>query len=122
MKAFYLALLSFFSSLTLAADIETITPQRLLSAPPAEVLILDVRSAEEYQDGHVPGAINIPHDEITARIQSLMPNQDKPIVIYCRSGRRADLASSVLSSAGFTQLLQLQGHMNGWRDAQLPEE
>lgn len=99
-----------------------ITPAELtdrLEGPDAPV-ILDVRSPDEYEDGHIPGAINIPYDQIEARIGSLEEYREAEVVVYCRTGRRAGVAESVLTEAGFGQIRDLEGHMVAWREAELP--
>lgn len=77
-------------------------------------LILDVRSAEEYAEGHIPGAINIPHDQLESRIAEIGAHKNKDVVLYCRSGVRAGIAATILQSAGFSKLLHLAGDMSGW--------
>ena len=63
--------------------------------------VVDVRTPSEYEGGHVPGAISIPYDEIAAR-GAEVGAKDKPVLLYCRSGRRADLAAATLVKMGFT--------------------
>ena len=82
-----------------------------------ELVILDVRTPVEFAAGHVPGARNVPHDEVAARLPELAALRDQPVVLYCRSGRRSGLAAEQLRAAGFTRLLQLEGDYPGW-DAQ----
>lgn len=77
-------------------------------------LILDVRSPEEYAEGHIPGAINIPHDQLGSRLAEIGKYKDKDVVLYCRSGRRVGIAAGVLQAAGFRKLLHLAGDMGGW--------
>lgn len=83
------------------------------------VMIVDVRSKEEFAAGHVPGAINIPHTEIAQNMDKLADHKQSKIVLYCKSGRRAGIAENYLSSHGFTQLYHLKGDMNGWYGAGL---
>ena len=84
-------------------------------------LILDVRSPEEYAEGHVPGAINIPHDQLGSRLAEIGSYKDKEIVLYCAVGGRAAKAANTLRAAGFSKLLHLDGDMNGWLShAELP--
>jgi len=85
-------------------------------------LILDVRSREEYAAGHVPGAINIPHDELSTRQTELGASTSEEIVVYCHSGRRAAAAESTLEAAGYTRVLDLEGHWKGWSSSDLPTE
>lgn len=82
--------------------------------------VLDVRTAEEYADGHIAGAVNIPHTELAGRLGELDFGTSEEIVVYCRSGRRAANAAATLVKAGFTGVRDLDGHMLGWEAAQLP--
>ncbi len=88
----------------------------------AAPLILDVRTPEEYAAGHVPGALNIPYDQMEARVGEIRAHQDQEVVLYCRSGRRSALAAKTLSAQGFTNLGLLEGDMPGWERAGLPVE
>jgi len=83
-------------------------------------VILDVRSPEEYAEGHIPGAINVPYDQIPANLDSLESFVSAEVVVYCRTGRRAGVAEKVLREAGFTRVLDLEGHMTSWNEAGLP--
>lgn len=68
-------------------------------------LVIDVRSPSEFQSGHLPNAINIPHTEIESRIESVTSNRDRQIVLYCRTSRRAGLAEVVLTRLGYRRVL-----------------
>lgn len=83
-------------------------------------VILDVRSPEEFADGHIPGAINVPYDQIAANLDSLESFLTAEIVVYCRTGRRAGVAEKALREAGFTQVVDLEGHMVSWNEAGFP--
>lgn len=78
-------------------------------------LILDVRSPQEYAEGHIPGAINIPHNQIGSRLAEIGSRKDKDIILYCEIGGRASAAANTLQAAGFNKLLHLDGDMRGWR-------
>jgi rhodanese-related sulfurtransferase len=77
-------------------------------------LVLDVRTAAEFATGHIPGAINIPHSEIPGRLGELTLTRSDDVVVYCRSGRRAAMAGVALRAAGYTNVHDLEGHMQGW--------
>ena len=83
-------------------------------------LILDVRTSGEYATGHIPGAVNIPHNELHERLSELMSHQNQEIVVHCRSGSRAGIARFVLSQAGFKQIRELDGHMEQWKAGGYP--
>lgn len=84
------------------------------------LVVLDVRTAAEYAEGHVPGARNIPHTELAARIAELSAARSSDIVVYCRSGVRAAQALAVLQGAGFRRLFHLQGDYTRWSAEQRP--
>ena len=84
-----------------------------------EWLLIDVRSPQEFADGHIPGAVNMPNDSINDYIADLEGHTDKPIIIYCRSGRRAQLAMKVLQDMDFSEVMHLEGDMLGWSAAGL---
>jgi rhodanese-related sulfurtransferase len=87
-----------------------------------EVVVVDVRTAAEFAAGHVPGARNIPHDQVAARLPELAGARDKTVVLYCRSGRRSALAAQTMREAGFSRLLQLEGDYPGWEAGGHPVE
>ena len=82
--------------------------------------VLDVRSPEEYASGHVPGAVNIPYDQIASRMAEVP--KDKDVVLYCKSGRRAGIAAEVLAGQGYTRLQHLEGDIVAWVDKGRPVE
>jgi len=82
--------------------------------------VLDVRAPEEFVTGHVPGAVNIPHEQVAARIAEVP--KDKEVVLYCRSGRRAGMAAEVLAANGYTRLKHLEGDMPAWIEKGRPVE
>jgi rhodanese-related sulfurtransferase len=95
--------------------------QRLTTADDM-LVVLDVRSAQEYASGHVPRAINIPHDQMATRMNELRARDNAEFVVYCESGRRADKAERMLKSDGFINIHHLQGDMAQWRKDGLPTE
>ena len=72
-------------------------------------IILDVRSREEYDQGHIPGAILIPNTEIEAKAADLLPDKDQLILVYCRSSRRSKLAAQSLADLGYTNIREFGG-------------
>lgn len=88
----------------------------------AGLVVLDVRTPAEFAAGHVPGARNVPHDELAARLGELQDLRGKDVVLYCRSGRRSALAADVLRGAGFDKLLHLDGDFLAWQAENRPVE
>ena len=74
-----------------------------------EFVLLDVRSEEEFSEGHIPGAIVIPHDEISERAEADIPEKDVPVFVYCRSGRRSKIAAEELVSLGYSEIYEFGG-------------
>jgi phage shock protein E len=85
-------------------------------------LILDVRSQAEFEGGHIPGAIHIPHDQVAERLGELPDDRTVEIVVHCQSGKRADLAEAVLIEAGYENVRDLDGHWANWSASGLPTE
>ena len=76
-------------------------------------IILDVRTKEEYAAGHIPGAINLPNEDIQDQKPEVLPDTDQIILIYCRSGHRAGLAAEKLAKLGYKKLYNFGG-VNTW--------
>lgn len=102
--------------------VTVISQQTLLEAPPEGVVILDVRTEAEYASGHVPNAVNIPHDQLAARMSDLGAATSAPVVVYCERGGRATAAEAVLLDAGYENLFHLEGDMSAWRENGRPTE
>jgi rhodanese-related sulfurtransferase len=93
------------------------------AAGPEPCQILDVRSAREYTEGRVPGAVHLPFWLVSRRrVAELGLRRGAPLVVYCGHGPRAQWAASRLRRLGFTNVACLRGHMQGWRRAGLAEE
>ena len=78
-----------------------------------EYILLDVRTKEEFDDGHIEGAILIPDFEIEVRAETELPDKDALILVYCRSGRRSKNAASILAALGYTNVKEFGG-INDW--------
>ena len=74
-----------------------------------DYIILDVRAQEEYDEGHIPGAIVIPHTQIERCADEMLPDLDQLILVYCRSGRRSKIAAEELEDLGYTNIKEFGG-------------
>jgi len=87
-------------------------------------LIIDVRTSEEFASGHLPGALNIAHNEFVddpaASIALLPTAKDAEMVVHCVSGKRAGIAMEVITAAGYTNVNHLSGDYSGWENAGYP--
>ncbi|WP_072889069.1 rhodanese-like domain-containing protein [Ornithinibacillus halophilus] len=77
-----------------------------------EVVVLDVRTIEEYSQGHIPNAQLLPLQELEARLSEL--NEDQKYLVVCRSGNRSAQASTILIQNGFQNIYNMTGGMNNW--------
>ena len=86
----------------------------------AAPVVIDVRTAEEYASGHIPGAVNVPFDQVAQRIAEI----DAPhgVALYCMVGPRARKGESALLAAGYEKVLHLEGGLAAWLAAGLPVE
>lgn len=77
-------------------------------------IILDVRRPDEYAEGHIPGAINLPNEEIGTTEIDKLPDKSQLILVYCRSGRRSKEASEKLVKLGYTNIVEFGGILD-WK-------
>ncbi len=87
-----------------AAAVQAVQAQR------AEGVWIDVRSEQEYAQGHLEGAHNVPVDRIAEAIAAISPDKDAPVNLYCRSGRRAEAARKKLEALGYTHVTNHGGY------------
>ena len=78
-----------------------------------DYVILDARTQAEHDEGHIPGAILIPHDTVAAAAEDALPDKDQLILVYCRSGNRSKQASQTLVDLGYTNVVEFGG-INSW--------
>jgi phage shock protein E len=83
-------------------------------------LVIDVRTEQDWKDGHLNGAILIPHDRIEQGIAAVTPGKKSRIYLYCRSGRRTALAQDVLEKAGYRDIVNLGTMENASRELKMP--
>jgi len=122
LKAYLAALLMLAGmSTATAADVPLDASQLLQRQQAGQApQLLDVRGADEYRDGHIAGALNIPVDQLASRAGVLGVPRDSEIVVYCVSGKRAARAQETLTSLGYTHVKLLDGSLNTWRQRRLP--
>lgn len=83
-------------------------------------LVLDVREPDEFAQGHLQGARNVPLSQLSARLKELEKFRDKPVLVVCERGRRANAAAKLLKAQNFTVLNVLKGGMQAWLEAKMP--
>jgi len=77
-----------------------------------DLVILDVRTVAEFEDGHIEGAINIPVGELPDRLDEL--SKDDELLVYCRTGNRSGAAVSILTDAGYTKIYHMHEGISIW--------
>ena len=107
------------------AELETLPVdeiQEIVASPPADLVVLDIRTPEEFAGGHLSGAINIDYyaDDFEAQLGEL--DLEVPYVMYCNSGNRSGNALPVMDSLGFSEVYELDGGIQAWYAANLPIE
>ncbi len=90
---------------------ETISPEKAkeLMDSGTDYILLDVRTQEEYDTGHIPCAVLLPDTEVAEQAEEFLPEKDALILVYCRSGRRSALASETLAKMGYTNVKDFGG-------------
>lgn len=114
---FLMALFLFQAVFVHGADHRKVTASELISIMEAReaVTLIDVRTPEEYGQGHIPGAVLVPLDTIK-EIKKL-PGSEGRVIIYCRSGKRSLTAIGILADKGITSVEELEGGINAWKAA-----
>lgn len=98
-----------YSMLKKGGDVNSAQARQLVQAG---ARLIDVRTPSEFAAGHIPGALNIPLQQLDSRLTELQPT-DRPVVLYCRSGNRSGSAARLLKNAGFAAVHDL-GAMSRW--------
>ena len=93
-------------------QVDTETAKELMDTED-DYVILDVRTQAEHDEGHIPGAILIPHDTVTTAAEDALPDKGQLILVYCRSGNRSKQASQTLVDLGYTNVVEFGG-INSW--------
>lgn len=94
----------------LGAEIDR--PAALTALQRPDVVLLDVRTEQEYAEGALPGATRIETQDLAERITSVAPEKDAPVVLYCRSGRRSSAAQDLLRELGYSQVINAGGYQD----------
>jgi phage shock protein E len=131
--AIVIALLTYFTYFTYGINAASAQPAPPVEAPsiePVELnarraagtapVVIDVRTEGEFEAGHIPGALNIPFDEVAERISEVdAPNG---VALYCMMGPRARKGELALLGSGYTSVLHIEGGLAAWKGAGLPVE
>ena len=111
---------NFFSNDSTYENISVNEAVTILDERPNDVLMLDVRTPEEFQQGNVEGSKLLPLQVFAQKIQALDEYKDKEVLIICRSGSRSGVAASYLSKSGFSKVKNISGGLMSWYQSGYP--
>lgn len=105
-----------------AAQVQELSPEQAARAMAeiSDLVVLDVRTPDEYNQGHIEGAVNIDFYAKDFQAQLGQLERDRPYLVYCRSGRRSGVATETMLKLGFTDIRHLRGGILAWNKAGLP--
>ncbi|MEJ0002541.1 MAG: rhodanese-like domain-containing protein [Pararobbsia sp.] len=83
-------------------------------------VVLDLRTAEQFGQGHLPQARSYPFEELSAKASQVTKNKSTPLLLVCQNGQRARKAEQVLTEAGYEEVYSLQGGLEAWQTAGMP--
>ena len=115
-------LLALFATQAMAADISVQQAAELLRNPPQGLTIVDVRTPEEFRQGHLPGAENMDFFGGPFDVQIRTLPKNAPVLLYCRTGNRSAAARDSMEKAGLTNILHMHEGITAWQKAGLPLE
>ena len=120
-KPIILLVTIFLGSNLYASELWSVTELKTKIDQSSEPLVLlDVRTVEEFESGHIRNSINIPHEILLSNIDLVSEYNDEPLVVYCRSGKRASLVIEALKKHGFTNVVDIEGDILAWSQSNYP--
>src|ERR1700737_385409 len=99
-------------------EVDTATAAEVIARP--GTVILDVREADEYEQGALPGAAHLPRGHLESKIETHIGDRATPIVIHCASGVRSAFAAKTLQDLGYTDVVSMAGGFNKWKEEGRP--
>ena len=120
-KSTILLVIFFLGSYLHANELWSVTELKTKIDQSSEPLVLlDVRTIEEFESGRIKNSINIPHEILLSNIDLVSEYNDEQLVVYCRSGKRASLVIEALEKNGFTNVVDIEGDILAWSEANYP--
>ena len=102
-----------YNTKRLNRDYDNISLEKLEELERKGSIIIDVRSPQEFEEGHIEGAISIPEYELKNRVRNEIVNLEEPIIVYCSTGHRSKRAQELLEQMGYKEVYNLE---NGWQN------
>jgi molybdopterin/thiamine biosynthesis adenylyltransferase/rhodanese-related sulfurtransferase len=104
------------------AQIREVTPSDVDALPEGGATVIDVREDNEWEQGHLPGALHISKSYVEQQIEGAVPDKDAPVVLYCAGGVRSLFAAQTLEQLGYTNVASMSGGFQQWKSSGLPWE
>jgi len=104
------------------ATIKEVTPAQVGALPTGDAVIVDVREASEWEQGHLPNAVHISKSYVEQQIENAVPDRDTPVILYCAGGVRSLFAAQSLEQLGYTNVASMSGGFQAWKSQGLPWE
>jgi molybdopterin/thiamine biosynthesis adenylyltransferase/rhodanese-related sulfurtransferase len=102
------------------SEVDATRARELIDA--GDPVVVDVREQDEWDEGHIPGAVHIPRGHLESRIERAAPDSSRPVVLYCSSGNRSAFAAKTLEDMGFEDVVSLSGGFTDWKRNGFPVE
>ncbi|MEZ5523459.1 MAG: rhodanese-like domain-containing protein [Pseudomonadales bacterium] len=83
-------------------------------------VVVDLRPENEFKEGHITSALNVPYPDLSSRLNELDKHREKPVILVCKAGQHSGAASKVLRDSGFGNVKRLNGGMTEWGNANMP--
>ena len=99
------------------AQIKEVTPQEVDALPEGAAVLVDVREASEWEQGHLPGASHVSKSYIEQQIEAVAPDRDAPVILYCAGGVRSLFAAQTMADMGYTDVASMSGGFQAWKGA-----
>jgi molybdopterin/thiamine biosynthesis adenylyltransferase/rhodanese-related sulfurtransferase len=103
------------------SEIEEVSPSQA-AARADEPVFLDVRERDEWEEGHIPGAVWIPRGNLEGRVEQALPDRERPVVVYCAGGSRSAFATRTLHDLGYANVVNLAGGFTDWKRNGFPTQ
>jgi len=103
------------------SEIDEVTP-REAAARSDTPAFLDVRERDEWEEGHIPGAVWIPRGNLESRVEQSLPDREQPVIVYCAGGSRSAFATRTLQDLGYTSVVNLAGGFTDWKRNGFPTQ
>ena len=94
-------------------EVDVVRARELIES--SDPLIVDVREQDEWDEGHIPGALHIPRGNLESRVETAAPDRSRPLVVYCAAGNRSAFAAKTLEELGYEDVVSLAGGFTDWK-------